>query len=129
VSLAILLSLTLSGCAFPSGGSSPIMVTAKTITLEWDPPSVEFLFGPLAIPFYHVYIRHHGSPNWIFCGQVTATANPQIQLHHSDYGNGTYDFAVSAVDTLGQESALHTSLDASASPYGGWHIDWVNADQ
>jgi hypothetical protein len=39
-------------------------------------------------------------------------------------GNGKFDFAVSAVNAAGKASSLHTSLDASAIPFGGWYIVW-----
>jgi hypothetical protein len=75
-----------------------------------------------------VYYRQHGSGLWIILSETPASSHPQILLHHSDFGDGSYDFAVSAVNSLGQQSSLHTSLDASADPYGGWYILWISSD-
>jgi hypothetical protein len=128
VSVACLVLLALSSCPFPSSGSVPIVVSSESITLAWDPPAVSFPSPPLAAVTYRVYYCQHGSGQWIFLSETPASTHPQVSLKHSDFGDGSYDFAVSAVNSLGQQSSLHTSLDASADPYGGWHIVWIGSD-
>ena len=127
-SAACIFLLCLTSCPFPSSGSVPIAVSSESITLEWDTPTVSFPSPPLAVSLYRVYYCRHGSSKWIPCGETPASSNPQLSLRHADFGNGSYDFAVSAVNSLGQQSSLHTSLDTSAYPYGGWHIVWVRSD-
>jgi hypothetical protein len=127
-SIACLLLLGVTSCPFPSGGSAPIAISSESITLAWDPPATSFPLPPLAVASYRVYYRQHGSGRWIFLRETPASTHPQVSLKHSDFGDGSYDFAVSAVNSLGQQSILHTSLDASANPYGGWHIVWIGSD-
>ena len=52
----------------------------------------------------------------------------RITIDHSDLGDGSYDFAVSSISEFGIESDLHTSLDYTAVPIGGWYILWVRSD-
>lgn len=127
----LILSFFCSGCSFlpgdtthVPGDATPITITSKTITLQWDPPPGSPPFGPLSVSFYRVYYRDHGSANWAYWAQVPSSEDPQCVLKHSDFGDGRYDFAVAAVDTLGAESPLHGSLDTSAFPFGGWYVIW-----
>ena len=126
---ALLSALVLLGagnsCAFPLGGAAPIIVRSRTIVLQWDPPAANVPSGPLAVAWYYVYFRQHGGSHWYFCGQVAPSENPQIVLQHSDFGDGRYDFAVSAVSGMGGESPLHTCSDFLASPVGGWYVAWL----
>jgi hypothetical protein len=128
LSIACLLLLCLTSCPFPSSGSAPIAISSESITLAWDPPAGSFPLPPLAVVSYRVYYCQHGSGRWVFFSETPASSHPEVSLHHSDFGDGSYDFAVSAVNSLGQESSLHTSLDTSAYPYGGWHVLWIGSD-
>ncbi len=128
VGIACLLLLVLTSCPFPSSGSVPIAISSESITLAWDPPAGSFPLPPLAVVMYRVYYRQHGSGGWVFLSETPASSHPEVSLHHSDFGDGSYDFSVSAVNSLGQESSLHTSLDSSADPYGGWYIVWIGSD-
>jgi hypothetical protein len=105
-----------------------IMVTTKSITLEWDPPPLHFSYSDLAVNRYSVFYRSHGAQSWEFVGSVPASENPSIVLHHSDFGNGCYEFAVQAYSDIGGGSPLHTSLDATAQPFGGWFLKWERSD-
>lgn len=129
VMLTILLSVIgLAGCSLPTSGSSPVLVTSEIITLEWDAPTISYPFSPLSISAYYVYSRRHGASQWSFCGQAASNLELRYSLRHSEYGDGAFDFAVCAVDARGEQSPLHTSLDATASPYGGWYLMWIRSD-
>jgi hypothetical protein len=121
----LLALLTLARCRLPTAGSYPIAVSSETIVLEWDPPAVQLPSTPLALFSYRVYYTQHGSSRWLFIGEVPASTNPEFTVHHSDLGDGLFDFAVTSVDSQGRGSPFHTSLDAAASPAGGWHILWI----
>ncbi len=126
---AMLLSVfRLAGCRFPPSGSLPIVVSSQTIILEWDPPAAQLSSTQFAPFSYRVYYSQHGFRRWILIGEIPASVAPQFLIHHSDLGDGLFDFAVTTVNSQGQESALHTSLDFSASPAGGWHVLWVGSD-
>jgi hypothetical protein len=125
--LAVLAVLALGACALPTSGHTPVIVTAESLTIAWDPPRVLFPAAPLAISFYKVYFSRHGAADWSCIGLVPASGNPTFTLDHSRLGDGTFDFAVRAVDGRGEESTLHSSLDASADPFGGWFIIWTRS--
>jgi hypothetical protein len=118
----------LIGCRFPPSGSLPISVSSQAITLEWDPPVGQLPSIQFAPFSYRVYYSQHGFRLWRLIGEVPASTAPQFSIHHSDLGDGLFDFAVTTVNFQGQESSLHTSLDSSASPAGGWHVFWVGSD-
>ncbi len=120
--------LVLAACSLPTSGELPITVSSKTIILEWDPSPIEFSSPPLSSNIYRVYIRSHGFNVWSLIGEIPATANPSFTVNHADFGDGSYDFAVSSVNSLNRESHIHTSLDASAYPYGGWYIVWMKSE-
>jgi hypothetical protein len=126
--LAILLLLGVAGCSLPTSGHMPIIVNSETIILEWNPPDLQFPLPPLSISSYRIYYSNHGAQGWSLLGEVAATGNPSYALRHSDFGDGAYDFAVDAVDSRGEGSALHTSLDASANPFGGWYVIWLKSN-
>jgi hypothetical protein len=126
--LGCLLLVGLAGCQFPTGGSAPILVSTSVITFQWDPPASRFPVPPLAVSSYRLYFCRHGSKGWIFVAEVPARDSPEFTLRHSNFGNGSYDFAVMAINSLGTCSPLHSSLDESADPFGGWHIVWVAPD-
>jgi hypothetical protein len=128
MSLAFVLLASLMSCPFPSSGSFPVQAFSPTITLAWDPPPVQFSAPPLSVSSYRLYFRQHGSSQWTLLKEVPAAQSLELLLKHSDFGNGSYDFAVSAVNALGNESSLHTSLDALAQPYGGWYLVWFKSE-
>ncbi len=124
----LLSAFGLAGCRFPPSGSIPISVSSKTITLEWDPPAAQPPSAPFAPFSYRVYYSQHGFRRWVLIGEIRASVAPQFLIHHSDLGDGLFDFAVTTVNSQAQESSFHTSLDSSASPAGGWHVFWVGSD-
>jgi hypothetical protein len=128
IGAACMLIAALNGCELESSGTSPIKASSAAITIAWDPPSVRYPSGPLALSVYRVYYRNHGDMEWLFYKEVPATENPQIKLPHADFNDGSFDFAVSAVNEMSIESPLHSSTDASAAPYGGWHLVWMQSN-
>ena len=88
---------------------------------------MQFPSPPLAVATYRVYWRPHVSGVWNLLVEIPATPHPALTIKHSDLGDGEYDFAVRAVDTNGGVSGFHSSLDASAIPFGGWYILWFTS--
>lgn len=107
-----------------SGDTLPISVSAERITLAWDPPPGRHPVPAMAIGSYRIYVAAHNSGAWRWLGEAPASEHPQYSVEHDDVGDGFFDFAVSAVNQLGQESDRHSSLDFTASPVGGWYIRW-----
>jgi hypothetical protein len=103
----------------------PVRVASKTLTLEWDPPAVQFPTAPLALSSYRIYCSLHAARQWSRIGEIPASTRLQFTIHHADLGDGAFDFAVTAVDVVGGESSLHTSLDTTADPTGGWYVLWM----
>ena len=94
-----------------------VSIGSEEITLTWDPP-------PSSIKEYKVLYRNHGTTGWTEKDDVPAVPSPEYTFDHSDMGNGAFDFAVIAVDNDDNESAIHSSLDGTASPSSGWYIIW-----
>lgn len=117
-------SLVISSCRLPMSGSFPIRVTAESIDLAWDAPPQQAAIPGTEVAIYYVYFRKHGAGGWRLFTQVPAARNPSVTLSRLDFGEGAYDFAVSAANLQGGESRLHSSTDASADPSGGWYLIW-----
>ena len=126
--LLCVITLGVLGCQLPSSGDFGIPVKTKSITLEWDPPHAYFAAPGINILYYSVYIRVHGSSTWTFVDSILPSENPSLTVYHSDFGDGWYEFAVSASTYLGGESRLHSSIDPTARPFGGWYIKWEYSD-
>lgn len=101
-------------------GPDDVLSTAAQITLEWDPPST----GASSVASYAVSYRVHGASSWTVLATVPASSQPSYSVLHSAIGDGSYDFAVAAVDSTGTSSPLHTSLDPTADPTTGWYLTW-----
>jgi hypothetical protein len=120
------LSLFLFACplynpaAFVQHGPDDVATLATQLTLAWDPPAS----GATQIVSYNVSYRAHGTTTWRPLGSVPASSQPSFTVLHSLVGNGSFDFAVSAVDSTGAVSPLHTSLDPTADPTSGWFLSW-----
>jgi|GEM_PF-1893443 len=120
------LSLLLSACplynsmAFvqPKTELEDIVTTANQITLQWDPPAASQVVS------YTVSYRYHGTSTWITLATIAASPQPAYTVMHSTVGHASFDFAVSATDTAGVTSPLHTSLDPTADPSSGWYLTW-----
>jgi len=123
--LIVLISLISYGCNFIEYEPSKIIVDSDTIQLEWDPPEVKSFDEGSTILYYRVYYRIHDVGRWVTLDIIPAQDHPKYEIHHSDFGNGAYDFAVRAVSASSRYSALHSSLDPSADPLGGWYVVWI----
>ena len=126
ISLICLSFLSVIGCPFPSSGWFPIRASSAAITLEWDPPEVQFPLPPLALSMYRIYWRQHLNGGWNFLAEIPATPHPAFLIKHSDLGDGDFDFAVGLVNSGGSVSILHSSLDSTAVPLGGWYLVWAS---
>jgi hypothetical protein len=95
---------------------APTESSAAQITLAWDPSTGE-------VAGYRVFLRIHGTNDWVLLAQVPADPNPRYTVAHSALRNGEFDFGIVAGYDSGQ-SPLHTSPDPSASPTKGWYLKW-----
>ncbi len=120
-----LLLITFQSCQWMEYEPSQRVIESEYIQLEWDPPpgDEENVLPPVVL--YKIYYRVHGMEDWVVLDLIPAEQNPKYIVYHSDLGNGSYDFAVSAVQINDIESQLHSSLDISAAPIGGWYIMWL----
>jgi hypothetical protein len=91
--------------------------SAREVTLAWN--------GVPAAVSYRIHYRRHGRRDWRLLDEVPAEPLPQYTVRHESLGNGTFDFAVTAVYGDGEESELHTSLDPMAVPGRGWYLRWT----
>ncbi len=126
VPLLLLAALILAaGCRLPdlSRAQAPLVWTSESLILDWD-PAADSLPGMLQTASYRVYYRTHSSGPWVLLGEVPAGGGPQILIHHAQLGDGSFDFAVTAVNPVGQASPLGSSQDLDASPFGGWYLIW-----
>ncbi len=126
IPLALLAALVLcAGCRLPDlpRAQAPVLWTSESLILDWD-PAADTLPGMVETASYRVYYRAHGAVSWVPLTEVSAGGGPQLLIHHSQLGDGSYDFAVTAVDDVGQTSPLATSQDADAAPFGGWYLIW-----
>jgi len=95
-----------------------IVLNTAEFTLMWDPPAVSGVS-------FKLYSRPQGSSTWSVL--LDNLVSPQATINQTHLSYGTYEFAVSSVNASGDESVLHTSLDANADPSTGWFIEWVGA--
>ena len=124
VLLVFLFFLLFHGCQLIENEPAQIVIDSEYIQLEWDPPSInEKDVSPIVS--YRVYYRIHGMTNWKLLDIIPAEQNPTYTIYHSEFGNGSYDFAVSAMTSDYRFSNLHSSLDLNADPIGGWYIVWL----
>ena len=123
--LIFLLLVAFQSCQWMEYEPSKLVINSEYIQLEWDPPPVNEEYDFLPVVSYKIYYRIHGMNDWILLDLIPAEQNPKYTIYHSDLGNGSYDFAVSAVQISDSESQLHSSLDISADPVGGWYIIWL----
>jgi len=93
-----------------------VIRTDRELTLEWD-----YFTG---IPAqYNLYYRAHNTTTWQPLDSVTSESALFI-LTFDRLGEGDWDFGVTAVDSNGNESKIHSSLDDSADPETGWFLTW-----
>jgi len=100
-----------------------IRIYSNHIILEWQNPA--FSEKSNQIHSQRIYIREHGLRIWRHIDEIPYSPTPSYTLNRGDYTPGKYDFGVSIVTNDGVESAIHSSLDYTASPPTGWYIYWV----
>jgi len=129
VIITVLLSFValLFGCEY-SSDPQQILVKTESITLAWDPPEFDArkIFKP--INSYRVYFKKYGAGGWQMIAEVPADAKMEYTLHHYDFGDGMYEFAVNYILSDMTSSQLHTSHDHTAKPISGWYIWWISSD-
>ena len=99
--------------------------TSPRITLRWQ-PAVNTIPG--SVWKYMVYYRRMGTwltadTTWSLLAEVPASDSPQVAVDRMRLGDGTYEFAVTAIGA-GGESTVHRSSDATAEPATGWVLRW-----
>lgn len=122
----ILFSLIISGCAMPSlskftvdeTDNEEIFKSTTDVTLLWADVNT------ITVESYKVYYKPHGDSTWILLDSIPSSS-PNYEISHSQIGNGIWDFGVSAVDELGNESKIHSSLEVTANPNTGWYLLWA----
>ena len=95
-----------------------ISSTDSTITLEWD------YYTVIPVESFNLYYKAHSEGNWILVDTIVYSLTPEFTIDHSQMGNGSWDFGITAVDSEGIESDKHSSLDHTASPATGWYLIW-----
>ena len=122
VAFLILFCIIIIGCQY-SNDPVQIISRSESITLEWDPPQLDFFMES-----YKIYYRKNNAATWVLIDEIPFVENSRYKIYHSDLGNGFYDFAVRAVDKNGRESILHTSRDQNADPINGWYLFWARSE-
>jgi hypothetical protein len=123
----IFFSLLISGCplynpaAFVENPSKPedVLSAATQVTLAWNPPA-----SGASPASYVVSYRVHGTSAWTTLAMVAASPQPTYTVLRSVVGAGSFDFAVATVDSTGDTSPVHSSLDSTADPTTGWYLTW-----
>ena len=105
-----------------------ILIESDTLTLVWDPPDFDARTFVNPMEFYRVYYRELGYVGWNMIALIPSDEKTEYILHHSDFENGMYEFAIDYIQTNGQASEIHTSRDNTARPIGGWYILWIGSD-
>jgi hypothetical protein len=119
----------LQSCPAPFGDhaeASQVTLKSPSARLSWDPPGSNGSFGPTA---YRIYCSRHRSHSWVLLGEVQATESPSYTIRYEDIGSGLWTFAVRAVYAGRGVSDLHTSLDTTADPFGGWYVNWLHGEE
>jgi len=118
---------TLSRVANIEPSVQEISRSSSTLTLAWDYDT------PASIDHYNLYYRVHVysslydndnvTSNWVLLDTVSADS-AEFVIDHSLLGDGSWDFGVTAVNSDGEESEIHSSLDQEAIPETGWFLRW-----
>lgn len=95
-----------------------VFKSASTVSVVW------IYDESTAIESYNLYYRAHGSSRWLLIDTISSIA-PMFTVDHNVMGDGKWEFGVSAVDSLGTESEIHSSLDDTAEPSSGWYLLWI----
>ena len=128
--LCFLLVCVLSGCVLydptaflkgtpPAAKAVVVESSADQIILQWDAPASE-------VAKYFVSFRIHGETDWVQFpnGEIPATPLPEFPVLWTQVGDGDFDFAIVAENSVGEKSNVHISLDPTAQPPTGWYLHW-----
>ena len=128
--LCFLLVGLLSGCVLydptaflkgtpPAAKAIVVESSADQIILQWDAPASE-------VSKYLVSFRIHGETDWVQFpnGEIPATPLPEFPVLWTQVGDGDFDFAIVAENSVGEKSNVHISLDPTAQPPTGWYLHW-----
>lgn len=109
----VLLTL-FSACAPDGPGSVPTHPTdTYTVTLEWNAPTEDAVGRPLDdLASFRLYYREIGAPS--FEPEIDVGTATRASLRGLEAGD--YVFAVTAVDSLGNESELSDPLVVEVGP-------------
>jgi len=104
--------------------SLPYDLTSDTFVLEWDAPDTT-----TDITNYLIYFKPHNTYSWIHIAtlldtEFNYTINLNSLLTYVNVATRKFDFGVSS-KYLDGDSIIHSSLDYSAIPSNGWHINWI----
>jgi hypothetical protein len=120
--------LVVTGCQY---SSTPVQIVSKddSIELKWDPPSSDKsnIFGD--VEYYKIcYKTHNIDTLWKCLDTIPAEKNPNFTVYHSALGNGSFDFAITALYSKNRKSLIHSSTDVLADPPGGWYLLWARSE-
>jgi len=108
--------------------AEPVRVEIKTptLTLIWDRPLNDVPHAPSRVASYRVYVREYDGWFWTLLDEIPASEQPRYEVEHDRVGSGAFIFAIQAVSATGGASPLHSSLDLTADPIGGWYVHWFH---
>lgn len=93
----------------PQGGLPTHPSEGFSVSLEWDPPTVDAVGRPLTdLAGYRLYYSPALPPTGPGSASLEVGSSPRATV--SGLPAGTYYFAVTAVDSAGNESDLSTAL-------------------
>jgi len=99
----------------PEGGLPTHPSDSYSVTLAWDAPTLDAMGQPLSdLDGYRLYYSTSEPPSGPEGSSVEVGLEAEATV--SGLPAGTYFFAVAAVDTAGNESALSASLEVEIGP-------------
>jgi hypothetical protein len=104
-----------TGGSPPAASVMPLSVSGPSFTLAWDSGSGD-------VSEYNVYWRAYGETDWRIL--AVGVTDAQYTVTDTQLPYGSYEFAVSSLDTSGTESNLHHSYDDTADPEP-WYLEWT----
>jgi hypothetical protein len=115
--------ITLVGCALATSPKGPLLIkySQDTLVLAWDDEQDGIQGSPSTVAYFNIYFRSLGTMDWNYLSS-TPDSNASVTIRR--IGDGKYEFAVQSVMNNGTKSELHSSAEFSASPAGGWYLQW-----
>ncbi|MBN1981004.1 MAG: hypothetical protein JW795_05700 [Chitinivibrionales bacterium] len=95
---------------------------ADSVTIYWEPPSTtsDSLYYQL---YYSTY--PNGSQT-LLKDRIPASKEPSVVVYRKDISSkdSIFQFSVRSVLSSSEQSDFHYSIDATATPPGGWFLFW-----